>query len=268
MPSPFPGMNPYLEHPDRWSTMHNRLIVALADMLTPQLLPKYQVDIEKRVYEVIGANSLLVGRPDVTVQRPRGTVPPVGAIAVSPTPSAPLKVHVPILEEVREAYLEVKEAATQQVITAIEILSPSNKRGDGRIKYEHKRQQVLSSRTHWIEIDLLRDGEPMPIIETLPLSHYRILVSRSETRPAADLYPFNLTDDIPRFALPLQENDDEPIVDLKLLLDDVYDRSGYDYFIDYQIDPLPPLSPQDQSWIDQMLRQNGKRIDEPNVDRL
>ena len=64
-------MNPYLEHPDRWSTVHNRLIVALADELTPQLLPKYQVDIEKRVYDVMGFNTLLVGRPDVTVQRSR-----------------------------------------------------------------------------------------------------------------------------------------------------------------------------------------------------
>ncbi|UIE37124.1 DUF4058 family protein [Leptodesmis sichuanensis] len=68
MPSPFPGIDPCLEYPDRWSTVHNRLIAAIADILTPQLLPKYQVDIEKRIYEIIGANSLLIGRPDVTVQ--------------------------------------------------------------------------------------------------------------------------------------------------------------------------------------------------------
>lgn len=60
-------MNPYLEHPNRWSTVHNRLIVALADALTPQLLPKYQVDIEKRIYEVVGVNTLLVGRADLTL---------------------------------------------------------------------------------------------------------------------------------------------------------------------------------------------------------
>ena len=75
MPSPFPGMNPYLEHPDRWSTVHNRLMVALAGALTPQLLPKYQVDIEKRVYTIVGMNSLLLGRPDVTVQHPRQPLP-------------------------------------------------------------------------------------------------------------------------------------------------------------------------------------------------
>ena len=109
MPSPFPGMNPYLEHPDRWSTVHNRLIVALADWLTPQLLPKYQVDIEKRVYEVIGLNSLLVGRPDVTVQRARQDgVEAAAKVLVSATPIEPIQVTVPMAEEVREAYLESK----------------------------------------------------------------------------------------------------------------------------------------------------------------
>ena len=260
MPSPFPGMNPYLEHPDRWSTVHNRLIVAIADALTPQLLPKYQVDIEKRVYEVIGANSLLIGRPDVTVQRPRLTdASASGGSAVSISPSEPVKVSVPMLEEVKEAYLEIKEAATQVVITAIEILSPSNKRGDGRQKYEQKRHQILSSRTHLVEIDLLRDGNPLPTFGIGLQSHYRILVSRSSTRPIADLYAFNLADPIPSFCLPLQGGDKEPKVQLQALLNDVYTRSDYDYFIDYTTDPLPSLSENEQTWIDGLLREKGLR---------
>jgi hypothetical protein len=125
MASPFPGMNPYLEHPGRWSTIHNRLIVALADVLTPQLLPKYQVDIEKRIYSIVGLNSPLVGRPDVTVQRPRqgGSAETHGGV-ISELPTPPVKVALPTTEEVREAYLKVKEVATQVVVTAIEILSP------------------------------------------------------------------------------------------------------------------------------------------------
>jgi hypothetical protein len=260
MPSPFPGMNPYLEHPDRWSTVHNRLIVALADVLTPQLLPKYQVDIEKRVYEVIGVNALLVGRPDVTVQRPRDTEPIVSTNrGVSSATTEPVPVTVPMLEEVREAYLEVKETATQIVVTAIEILSPTNKRGEGRQKYQQKRQQVLNSRTHLIEIDLLRDGEALPIAGSTISSSYRILVSRANTRPMADLYPFNLADRIPSFPIPLQSDDVEPMIDLQLLLNQVYERSGYDYFIDYHTDPLPPLSQGELVWVDRLLRENGLR---------
>jgi hypothetical protein len=75
MPSPFPGMNPYLEHPDRWSTVHNRCIVAIADVLTPLLIPRYQVDIEKRIYQVTDGlfdpSLQLIGRSDITVQSPK-----------------------------------------------------------------------------------------------------------------------------------------------------------------------------------------------------
>ncbi|ASC73432.1 hypothetical protein XM38_043990 [Halomicronema hongdechloris C2206] len=260
MPSPCPGMNPYLEHPDRWSTVHNRLIVALADALTPQLLPKYQVDIEKRVYEIIGANSLLVGRPDVSVQRPRRPAPEQpGNVIVSQPAGEPVKVIVPMSEEVREAYLEVKEVATQAVITAIEILSPSNKQGEGRQKYEQKRQQVLSSRTHLVEIDLLRGGNPLPTLGMDVPSHYRILVSRADQRPMADLYAFDLPDPIPVFTLPLQAEDEEPTVSLQALLTDIYGRSGYDYFIDYTTEPLPPLSQEFATWMDGLLREKGLR---------
>lgn len=251
-------MNPYLEHPERWSSVHNRLIVALADVLTPQLLPKYQVDIEKRVYEVIGANSLLVGRSDVSVQKVRMPTEEMPAITTSRL-AEPIKVALPMLEEVREAYLEVKDAATKDVIAIIEILSPTNKRGEGRQKYMQKRQQVFNSCTHLIEIDLLRDAEPLPMLEPAPQSDYRILVSRAETRPVADLYAFNLPDSVPLFRLPLQAGADEPIINLQELIEQVYQRSGYDYFIDYQLDPLPPLSAFNRAWLDSQLRQQGLR---------
>lgn len=260
MPSPFPGMNPYLEHPDRWSTVHNRLIVALADFLTPQLLPKYQVDIEKRIYEIVGVNSLLVGKPDVTVQSPRHPTPRLSPkVMASVAAAEPIEVRVPMLEEVREAYLEVKEAATQLVVTAIKILSPTNKRGEGRRKYEQKRQQVLNSRTHLVEIDLLREGEPLALADSPVASSYRILVSRSQTRPLAALYAFNLAQRIPAFPLPLQPEDEEPFVNLQSLLNEVYERSGYDYFIDYQSDPLPPLTEAELNWLDSLLRTKGLR---------
>ena len=254
MPSPFPGMNPYLEHPDRWSTVHNRLMVAIADRLTPQLLPKYQVDIEKRIYEVMPPDSLMIGRSDVSVQESRQVVP-AGNGGTAVLVSEPIRVGLPNFEEVRESCLEVKEAATQKVVTVIEILSPSNKRGLGREKYLAKRQKILASQTHLIEIDLLREGTPMPLIDAIQISQYRVLCSRKEDRPIADLYPFNLQDPIPVFLLPLQLNDVEPIVDLKSLIDDVYDRSGYSHFIDYEIPIKPALSPEDLLWISDRLRQ-------------
>jgi hypothetical protein len=256
----FPGMNPYLEHPDRWSTVHNRLIVAIADILTPQLLPKYQVDIEKRIYEILNADLSLIGRSDVSVQDRRESQSSLPNRLTSTLPTAqPLQVSVPMIEEIRETYLEVREIATRRVITTIEILSPSNKKGQGRQRYEEKRQRVFTSQTHLIEIDLLREGSPLPVFGTSVQSHYRILVSRANQRPIADLYLFNVADAIPVFSLPLQAEDPEPLIDLKLLLDDVYVRSGYDFFIDYSIDPIPELASAESSWLDSLLKQNGVR---------
>lgn len=263
MPSPFPGMNPYLEHPDFWSDFHNRLTIAIAYDLAPKLLPKYQVVTDKRVYELAGSTSLLVGRPDVTVQRERTPSridrPTTSSIAItSARPSiGPVRIQLPMPEEVRETYLEVRDSATQEVVTALEVLSPTNKQGEGRQKYERKRADVLRSRTHLVEIDLLRMGEPLPMLEHPDRSHYRIVVSRSEIRPIADLYPFNLPDRIPAFPLPLRADDVEPLLDLQSLLDDIYDRSGYGYFIDYHRTPQPPVSEEDAAWIDRDLRDAG-----------
>jgi Protein of unknown function (DUF4058) len=260
MPSPFPGMNPYLEDPNRWSDFHNRLIVAIADALTPQLLPKYQVDIEKRIYEILSPDSLFIGKADVTVQRNlTPTLSTSSNVAVATPATKPTRVYLPMLEEVREAYLEVKDPITKEIVTVIEIISPTNKRGEGRSKYEKKRYSVLGSLTHLVEIDLLREGEPLPMLGNPPQSHYRIIVSRSNTRPTADLYAFNLPNAIPTFSLPLRAKDVEPVVDLQTLLNDVYERSGYDYFIDYSSAPMPALSEGNAAWMDALLREKGIR---------
>ncbi len=123
----FPGMNPYIESPYRWPEIHTWLIVEIARSLNPQLLPKYRAAVETRVY-------------------------------------IDSQVTLPMPLERRERYLEIREIATQRVLTVIEVRSPSNKQsGNGRRKYLAKRQAVLSSATHLIEIDLLRKGEPMPM---------------------------------------------------------------------------------------------------------
>jgi len=142
----------------------------------------------------------------------------------------------------------------------IEVLSPANKRpGKGREMYEEKRDQVFGSRSHLVEIDLLRIYEPLPVFGDNIEGSYRILVSRGDCRPAADLYLFNLPDAIPAFPLPLRSGDVEPIVDLQALLNEVYDRAGYDFTIDYTAELVPALSESDAVWADAWLRERGLR---------
>lgn len=212
MPSPFPGMNPYLEQPIFWSEFHSRLIVAIADALAPSLLPKYYIGVETRTY----LNSSV---------------------------------------EVRERYISVREAGTDAVITVIEVLSPKNKRkGKGRFSYEEKRQQILGSMSHLVEIDLLRGDEPMAMKGVDSISDYRIVVSQHERRPIADLYAFTLREEIPKFLLPLKEPLETIIVDLQSIVSGIYDRGGYVIRIDYkQLVPPPPLSQIDRQWVEELI---------------
>ncbi|MEW5858242.1 MAG: DUF4058 family protein [Cyanobacteriota bacterium] len=265
MPSPFPGMNPYLEQPEIWSQVHKWVIILIAQTLNPQLRPKYRVAVEERVYETRGDDSLLVGIPDdVVVQssQPTPTTDTTNSanIAVATPPIKPVKVTLPMTETVREWYLEVRQVETGEVITVIEILSPKNKRpGEGRIKYESKRQKILDSLTHLVEIDLLRQGKPMPMNSQEIQSHYHFVVSRSSERPQADLYAFNLQQEIPLFPLPLQPGDTEPVINLQDLVHRLYEQGSYDLAIDYTKEPIPPLSAADAAWVDKVLREQGLR---------
>ena len=262
MPSPFPGMDPYLEHPDFWPEVHSRLIVAIADFLVPKVRPNYRVAIEKRIYQITSTdwdNSLLAGIPDIAVNRQSAEPETqVSQVTIAPPNVQPITVTLPMPEQVKQSYLEVRDLVTGQVVTAIEVLSPVNKRaGDGREAYLKKRRQILGSLTHLVEIDLLRGWRPMPMRGSQLEVNYRILVSREAHRPQADLYAFNLREPIPEFSLPLRSDDTEPVVDLQTLLNQMYDRSGYDYVLNYNGQPNPSLSEEDSNWAKDLLQNQG-----------
>lgn len=157
MSSPFPGMNPYLENPELWSAVHSRLIVAIADALADILSQDYRIEIEKRTYwhDETG-DDVLISIPDVSVLSKINKSADINtSVAVAELPSInPTKILLTAPEEITERYLEIREVKTGKVITAIEILSPKNKRtGEGKTAYLQKRRRVLQTQTHLIEID-------------------------------------------------------------------------------------------------------------------
>lgn len=250
MRSPFPGMDPYLENPALWPDVHNRLIAAMADALSPVLRPRYYIALESRVYVFDFDDLVLVGRPDLTV------VPGEGPQRLSPLALADagfVEVEVPMTDEVEETYLEVREAGGGQVVTVVEVLSPGNKlHPQGRKDYEEKRAAVFATRTNLVEIDLLRAGAPMPVSKKIR-SDYRILISRSSRRPRGQLYPFGVRQPIPAFTLPLLPGDKEPPVDLNTLLHELYERASFDLRLDYSQPPAPPLAETDADWARELI---------------
>ena len=253
MPSPFPGMDPYLERPVSWPGLHALLISTSALSLGPKLAPGYYVAVEERVYVETLEPQSIVGRPDAAViGEARDPAAPYGGTA-SIVFERPMTVELPLLDEIHQRYLEIREAATHQVITVIEILSPSNKQpGEGRHEYEEKRLKVLKGMTNLVEIDLLCQGKPMAM-EPVPKSHYRMLVSRGWERPRAKLYPFNLNEPIPEIPIPLRKGEAEPSLQLGELLKQVYDQARYDLRINYAAEPEPPLEPDWANWARQMV---------------
>jgi Protein of unknown function (DUF4058) len=254
MLNPFPGMNPYLEHPELWHQVHNHLIGGIAFAIANQIAPKYRVSIEQRCYQSFDDPQSLVGiadvgiKPDVAQDDRR--LESSGSVS---TLIKPQRVQIPIPWEVKERYLEVREVATKELITVIEILSPANKRsGEGRSLYEAKRMKILTTLTNLIEIDLLRSGKPMTMMGAGE-SDYRILVSRSGDRPHADLFRFDLQQVIPDFPVPLRPESAEVMVDLQSVLNDVYQRGRLDLSIDYSQDPIPELNGADLVWMRELL---------------
>jgi len=252
MPTPFPGMDPYLEHPSLWPDVHNRLISAIADALTPKVAPRYYIGLERRTYIFKPDDVVFIGRPDVAVIAHRPGAPQPASLPLAQT--GVLDVEVPVNDQVSENFLEVREVATGKLVTLLELLSPVNKLHDeGREQYLRKRGNVLLSFTNLIEIDLLRAGDPMPLVNPAVKSDYRILVSRGWERPKAQLYPFSVRQPIPAFPLPLLKQDESPDVDLGQILRALYDRARFDLRLDYTQPPVPPLEDEDAEWAKQLL---------------
>ena len=286
--NPFPGMNPYLERSRWWQGVHTSIIVALADALAPRLMPDYAVQVEQRVYvaeepdDGNGAGpAAVIGRPASRFRVPDAMVltHPAGPASAAATATAERAVAVaepaasvaavavalPAVELERQRYLQVLRVDTMEVVAVIELLSPSNKWGEGRREYLNKRAAVLSSLAHLVEIDLLRAGPRMPVIGAVPDTHYRILVaSAHRTEPVADLYAFGINAAIPEFVLPLAPGSDGISVDLNAAVRHVYAHGSYSMLIDYAQNPEPPLSDDDRVWLDGLLREQGLRAD-PNV---
>jgi hypothetical protein len=247
VPSPFPGMNPYLEQEDVWHDFHERFMPAAAEMLLPQVRPNYIIKLDEHAYihELPADQRRLAGRPDVSVVQARSNRP-TGSPQASA--AAPIYGELPLAVDVeRHAFVEIRDRQTREVVTVLELLSPSNKRpGADREAYLAKRLEFLRSPAHFVEIDLLRGGPRLPV-EGLPPCDYCAIVSRSDERPRVGIWPFRLADPLPRIPVPLRHPDPDAVLDLRSLLDRVYDAAGYEDYI-YSGAPQPPLNDPDSRW--------------------
>jgi hypothetical protein len=246
-------MDPYIEGQE-WEDFHNRLQNALAHLLAPVLRPRYAARLEKRVYvELPLDESLSTSIPDLVVIRtPWGEREPTPAGIIPP---APFAIPLPVPEERREPFLEIRLRDGGRLVTVVEVLSPWNKRpgSQGWTEYQNKRQRVLSSPVHLIELDLLRGGQRMPAAGPLPGADYYVTVSRGDRRPIAEVWPFTARDPLPMIPIPLEPPDPDAPLNLQAAFESVYEDAGYDYSLDYGHGNLPPLGPADAEWAAELI---------------
>jgi|YNPBryantNP2012_1023418.scaffolds.fasta_scaffold01416_6 hypothetical protein len=261
MPSPFPGMDPYIEDPKIWPDFHNNLAAEIQGQLNRVIQPRYVARLVPYVtYETIEISDVRGIRPDVGiwhVPAREGVIETTAVITPAPVESI-VAVDIPV----RLASVAVHLVGTMQLVTAIEILSPINKRPghEAYTDYQRKRRDLLRSPAHLIELDLLRGGERMPLEKPVGPSAYVLMLSHAERRPRVSVWPLQLRDRLPVLPVPLLEPDPDVALDLGAAVAAVYERGGYASLIDYRQPPPPPnLSEAEARWLDDLLRQRGLR---------
>jgi hypothetical protein len=249
MPSPFPGMNPWLEQEGLWQDFHTKFLTAINERLVQQVRPRYVVILEQHlfIHELPAEDESIrrAGRADLSLVRPLSEAGGGGAIGGAVL-EAPAEVQLVVPEVERVPYLEIRDRRSREIVCVVEMLSPSNKRGEDRRQYLAKREDLLHSAAHLVEIDFLRGGRAMPLTHR-PDCAYSVLVSRVEARPLAGFWPIPLRQRLPVIPIPLRKPDGDATIDLQETLDRVYDAYGYEDFL-YEGSPDPPLSAEDEPW--------------------
>lgn len=260
MPSPFPGMDPYIEDADLWLDFHAELASQIKHQVAPQIRPGYFVrTMPRRTYETVELGKPRSAYPDAAILKPRPLREPAAAYASVAEP--PFQSRVEIEFEIKDFSLEIRDKDSE-LVTSIEILSRVNKRRghEAYNAYRRKRRGLLRQPVHLIEIDLLRVGERVPILDPVPDAPYYIYLSRENLRPDIGVWAIQLQDKLPTIPIPLRQPDPDAVLDLQRAVETIYDLSMYQESINYREPPPPPLlSESDAQWLDEFLRAKGLR---------
>ena len=268
MKSPFPGMDPYLE--THWGDIHQRMVLYAADQLQTQLPPDLRARVEERVFLQSRDEILRSLVPDVRVSE---RVVPVQAISTQYDSAVAIETARPVTIEFREAehetltesFLEIREAGSGgRVVTTIEVLSLGNKYGaEGQTQYRRKVRDLRKSGVSLVEINLLRAGPCCMVLDEIDIpvslrTRYLTSVVRGCNWSKAEIYPMPMREKLPVIAVPLREYDTDVTLDLQALINQCYERGGYDD-INYRDEPVPNLQESDREWMDQLLCESGHR---------
>ncbi len=259
MPSPFPGVDPYIEAQGFWAGFHSRFMTYCGDALNEVLPEHYVADLGENVDLMdISRNEMKKIVPDVLVSKEgRRSIAAsrLAKIAAGTAILEPVKIPLPQIEvEVRSLWIEIRRIEKRVPVALIEVLSPTNKTGDGFYEFNRKRRATIRQKVHLVELDLLLKCNRLPMDRTLPPGDYFALVSRWEERPQADVYAWTIRDPFPSIPIPLSRPDPDILLDLAPVFATAYERCRYASRIDYSIPPSTVKKPADRAWAERTAK--------------
>ncbi len=262
MPGPFPGMDPWLENRVLWQSFHNKYIAYCETALNRILPPQLVATTEMRI-QLTPDNE---ARPDVGIVNRFAISPnlPVrgGGVAVAERTTVEPLVIPTFPEEERHAYLTIRDVLHQEsVVTVIELLSPSNKRGRGYEQYRAKQAELLESETNLVEIDLLRTGmHTVAVPEERLLARqavwdYLVCVHDVTDRWNCKVWPFTIAHRLLEIPIPLGPAFAPVPLDLQALFDECYDTGRYGSLLRYTNPPETPFTESEAQWTSEVLQE-------------
>ena len=253
--NPFPGMNPFLEL--HWPDVHTRLLTYMSDALAELLPADLVVRTEQRVS--VTTDHVVRGyRSDVAAAEPP-QFPPTRQASTGASAATPVaEPEVVLVEPATERWLEIRNR--DRLVTAVELLSPTNKREDGRAAYLQKQRDYLLGRANLVEIDLLRAGQHTVAVDTQRLrpqagTCHIVCVSRAAILGRREVYRTRLSERLPAVRVPLRSDDPDIVLDLQPLVDRCYSAGRYWLATRETLDP--PLPPDEAAWVGAKLREHG-----------
>jgi hypothetical protein len=252
-------MDPYLEG-ELWSSFHHELTLAAKHQLAPKIEPRYFAFTEK-YFLTESSEGVEIGQgalyPDVGIaETGAATAPSTTDMAVL---AAPVEVRVPLRRRVPHHRITIRDVEKRRLVTVVEFLSPTNKKNPGRRQYLRRRERILDSTAHLVEIDLLRRGRRLPIEGELPPGDYFAYVCRAEARPKATAWPMLLTQPLLWVPIPLLAGDPDVSLDLQQAVATAFNAGRFRNVIDYSRPFEAALTKQQREWAEQMLRTAGHR---------
>lgn len=265
MPSPFPGMDPYLENPLHWRGVHQRLLGAITETLNQELPNGLYADTEDRVVVTPRRNIY----PDISVLRlataPNRPQDSRGRVATLEPSSADQAFYVRHETPPVQRQVALRTVENNELVTVIEVLSPTNKRfGRDRDEYLAKQAELLASEVHFLEIDLLREGTHTVAVaeeDVEPFGEwdYLVCLHYGDTGEEFEFWPVSLRKRLPRIRVPLTAGFPDQVLDLQAVFDQAYDAGPHRRQTDYHQAPVPPLKEPDADWANALLHEQGLR---------